>query len=116
MRRRTEPEQQAPHRGTRQTSDAVGNMVQLDQWHYNKMTIKKGEKAQDLRERWQKSWDEDSIGRELYRNCSEVRNDVLELSSKAVQHLTGHGNMNTIQTVENSRGLSGGGVHRAKET
>lgn len=55
--------------------------------------MRKREKAQELKERRQRSWNEDTTGRELERNYSEVRNYLLELSFKAVQLLTGHGNM-----------------------
>lgn len=51
------------------------------------------EKAMEIYERWQRSWDADMTGRELYRSCAEVGKDLLKLSFKAVQMLTGHGNM-----------------------
>lgn len=41
----------------------------------------------------QREWDEEKTGRPLHENCSEVGLDDLKFSSKMVQFLTGHGNI-----------------------
>lgn len=43
-------------------------------------------------EMWQTEWHQTDKGRELYRRCTEVGFDRLQLTLKAVQLATGHGN------------------------
>ncbi|XP_074032154.1 uncharacterized protein [Leptinotarsa decemlineata] len=58
---------------------------------YSKLEERKRVKENIMRE-WQREWKRGMTGRLFYRFCKTVGNESLDLSRKAIQLLTGHGN------------------------
>lgn len=59
---------------------------------YSKKEMKR-EKEEGVMQQWQRRWDTIDKGRTTYKLVREVGVDILELDRKAIQLVTGHGNM-----------------------
>lgn len=57
-------------------------------------TKRKGMIAEQITANWQARWSSSLKGRKLYESCEEVGYDMMDLSKKATQLITDHGNMN----------------------
>ncbi|XP_045480888.1 uncharacterized protein LOC123685277 [Harmonia axyridis] len=90
-------EEAIAHELARQATKRRTIDVENRQYTYKTRQQMKAENYGRLMERWQRTWDNGSNGKELYKHCRQVGNEIIQLNFKASQLMTGHGNMESYK-------------------
>lgn len=82
----------------------VATTIRAMVWFHKSKADRRNERNNRIIEQWQNQWDNNNKGRPLYRFCGSVGFDLVRVTFKAVQLLTGHGN---LRAYLNRFGLAG---------